>query len=222
MTWKLASPPPARSLGAVPASSGLVCFLLSQPWLEVSSFQVPSSFHSYFVIYVPRIQTFPLTSQLPLDQSSTQANKRMDKPITPTRHLTLHPEGSGWANWQGVGVGGVRKDAKKALAEVKGGSGYCQDREVTMHSGQLQGPEPSHSSSVSKWRRAPHDSGVLLQVLLTGDCSSSLKYLSANYWPKGLCVGLACYKGGVTCGDIPLSDTESCALRYPSVLARDR
>lgn len=132
----------------------------------------------------------------------------MDKPITPTGQLTPHPEGSGWGSWLGV-----RKDAEKAPAEVKGGSGHYRDREVTVHSWWLQGPEPGHSSSVSKWRRTPRDTGVSLEVLLTGDCSPSLKYLSANYRPTGVCVALTCYKGGVTCRDIPRSHTESCALR---------
>lgn len=78
-----------------------------------------------------------------------------------------------------------------------------------MHSWWLQGPEPGHSSSVGKRRRALRDSGVLLEVLLL----TQQKYLSANYWPTGACIGLTYYKGGVTCRDIPRSHTESCALR---------
>lgn len=189
MTWKLASSPcqePGNSSGIV--WSGL---FPSQSVLARALF-LPGLFllSLLLVIYVPRIQTFPLTSQPLLDQSRTQANRcEWIKPITPTRQLTLtpYPEGSGWASWPGV-----RKDAEKVPAEVKGGK-VC-----TVRTGRWPcvpgGSRGLHQATQvqlvnGERRRALHDSGVLTRSSAdwgTHTVHPAPKHLFANLLAEGL------------------------------------
>lgn len=134
--------------------------------------------------------TFRLTSQPLLDQSRTQANRcEWIKPITPTRQLTLtpYPEGSGWASWPGV-----RKDAEKVPAEVKGGK-VCTVRTGRWPCvpGSSRGLHQATQVQLvnGEWRRALHDSGVLTRSSAdwgTHTVHPAPKHLFANLLAEGL------------------------------------